>query len=66
MDLIEQKLNLESEKCRSLWKEIKTVVEACKHHLTQITAQMPDYDGFRNGFAEQLESRKNNASDYLG
>lgn len=69
MDLIEQKLNLESEKCRSLWKEIQTVVEACKHHLTQITAQMPNYDIHDEKHAtkvlENIEGLLDNKADQL-
>lgn len=45
MDLkstIEKKVN--SDGLRHFWDVLQEIVEACAHHLTQITAQMPNYD----------------------
>ena len=40
--LIEEKLG--AEKCPSLWKFLEKTIDDCKHHLSQITTQMKNYD----------------------
>jgi len=41
--LIEEKIN-SSDKCHALWSFLKKPLEDCKHHLSQITRQMSNYD----------------------
>ena len=41
-ELIE--LKIETEESRSLWNFLKEIVDSCRHHLSQITTQMKNYD----------------------
>lgn len=60
-EIIEKKLNTDS--ARRLWETSKEIVEDCKKHLTQITAQMPNYDIHDENHSQKVLS---NIEEFMG